>query len=507
MMKSQLLLHASGKIMKKILIFIVAYEAERHIASVLARIPKELWESSEHTTDLLLIDDASTDNTIQIAREAAEHLGHKIRLCRTPHNQGYGGNQKLGYRYAVQHGYDAVVLLHGDGQYAPEYLPAMIAPLLSGAADVVFGSRMMEGRRALKGGMPLYKYIANRLLTSIQNRLIGLTLSEFHSGYRAYATRALARIPYHCNANGFSFDTDIIIQLADNGITMHEIAIPTHYGDEVCRVNGTRYAIAILKSCLQSRLMRFGLFYSRKFDYADAAPTYYRDKTGFSSSHSFAVNQIPDGSHVLDIGDAPSHVARALKQKSCRVTGIDRTTPEDANAFDDFHLKNLSALHDPAQLPATKFDAILLLDVIEHMPAPEATMELLWRYTTATGTPIVFTTPNIAFITMRLMLLLGWFHYGRAGILDRTHTRLFTFRSARHLVTQAGFRIIHREGIPAPFPLALRNRRYAQVLLRINRWLIRVSKTLFSYQIAFVLEPRPDLEQLLADTITEQHTP
>jgi glycosyltransferase involved in cell wall biosynthesis len=507
MIKSSSLLHVSKKIMKKILIFIVAYEAEHHIASVLERIPQELWENSEHDTDILLIDDASTDNTIQVARDTAKRLGRKIHICRTPQNQGYGGNQKLGYRYATQHGYDAVVLLHGDGQYAPEYLPAMIAPLIDGVAKAVFGSRMMQGNNALKGGMPLYKYLANRILTAIQNRMLGLNLSEFHSGYRAYATHALRRIPYHCNANGFSFDTDIIIQLSDNGVPIHETPIPTHYGDEICRVNGWRYAIAILKACLQSRLMRFGVFYSRKFDYADSSSPSYRDKTGFDSSHSFAVKHVSEGARVLDIGDAPSHVARALKQKSCHITGVDVAAPKDAKAFDTFVHVDLASLNDLSLLPAPTFDTILLLDVIEHTPAPEATMELLWRYSAATRTRVIFTTPNIAFITMRFMLLLGWFHYGRAGILDRTHTRLFTFRSARHLVTQAGFRIIHREGIPAPFPLALRNQRRALFLLRINRWLIRLSKTLFSYQIAFVLEPRQDLEQLLADTIGEQHTP
>ena len=487
--------------MKRILIFIVAYNASKHIASVLARIPPAVWESPDYTADCIIIDDASPDDTFAVATQAAAELGRPIQVFRTPANQGYGGNQKLGYRYAIERGYDGVVLLHGDGQYAPECLPDMLAPLVTGEAEVVFGSRMMEKKNALKGGMPYYKYIGNQVLSFVQNRMLGLTLSEFHSGYRAYATSALKRIPFICNSNGFSFDTDIIIQCADNGIAIHETPIPTHYGDEVCHVNGTKYAIAILKACVQSRLMRFGIFYARKFDYADSGEVIYRDKTGFDSSHSFAVDAVAEGSRVLDIGDMPSHVARALKAKGCEVHGMDMFPSAAPEVFSLFVEADLALLTSPDELPKGPFGAVLLLDVIEHMPAPERTMEMLWRYCNAHGTPLVLTTPNIAFFSVRLMLLLGWFQYGKAGILDRTHTRLFTFRSARHLVTQAGFRIVKKQGIPAPFPLALSNQRVALRMLRFNRFLIRISKSLFSYQIGFVLEPRPDLARVFEDTI------
>lgn len=494
--------------MQRILIFIVAYNAERHIASVLSRIPETVWHNPDYQADCIIIDDCSTDNTVAVARAAAASMGKPIRVFRTPHNQGYGGNQKLGFRYAIDNGYDAVVLLHGDGQYAPECLPEMIAPLREGRAQVVFGSRMMEKQNALKGGMPYYKYIGNQVLTAIQNRLLGLTLTEFHSGYRAYATAALQRAPFICNSNRFSFDTDIIIQLADNGIGIHEIPIPTHYGDEVCHVPGFKYAWAILRSTLQSRLMRRGIFYARKFDYEAPSAAHYRDKTGFDSSHSFAVAQVPEGAHVLDVGDSPAHVARALKAKGCTITGLDHFPPLDASAFDAFIQCDISTLTTPDALPqhsvgGAAFTHVLLLDVIEHMPKPEAVMDVLWRYCEARGARLILTTPNIAFFSVRFMLLLGWFQYGRAGILDRTHTRLFTFRSARHLATQSGFRIAYKRGIPAPFPLALQHPVWARRMLGFNRFLIRLWKTMFSYQIAMVLEPRPDLSRVFAETVRD----
>lgn len=486
--------------MKRILIFIVAYEAEKHIASVLRRIPAAVWKSEEYQADCIVIDDASKDATFEAAQQEAAVLGHPVRVFRTPANQGYGGNQKLGYRYAISHGYDGVVMLHGDGQYAPECLPEMISPLLMGV-PVVFGSRMMEKSQALKGGMPYYKFIGNQVLSFIQNRMLGLRLSEFHTGYRAYATSALARVPFICNSSGFSFDTDIIIQLADQGIPIHEIPVPTHYGDEVCHVNGMKYAVAILKSCMQSRLMRRGIFYTRKFDYEHDPAHFYRDKTGFDSSHSFALRHVPEGARVLDIGDMPSHVARALKAKGCEVHGVDAAAPADAAAFASLLALDIGHAGSPDALPEGPFDVVLLLDAIEHVPDPERTMEVLWRYCTRHHTPLVFTTPNIAFISARFMLLFGWFQYGKTGILDRTHTRLFTFRSARHLVTQAGFRIVHKEGIPAPFPLAFRDERTASRWLKLNRFLIRISKGLFAYQIGFVLEPRPDVAQVFRETI------
>lgn len=487
--------------MKRILIFIVAYEAERHIASVLRRIPDAVWQAEDYRADCVVIDDASTDATREAAQQAAQELGHPVRVLRTPSNQGYGGNQKLGYRYALAHGYDGVVLLHGDGQYAPECLPQMIAPLIAGEAEVVFGSRMMEQKNALRGGMPYYKFIGNRVLSFLQNRLLGLCLSEFHSGYRAYAASALRRIPFIRNSNGFSFDTDIIIQLSLCRIPIREIPIPTYYGDEVCRVNGVKYAVAILKASLQSALMRRGLFYTRKFDIEGEGSPVYRDKTGFCSSHSFAINEVVPGARVLDIGDMPSHVARALKAKGCEVHGMDRFPPADPAVFASFTQGDLAPIDDPDRLPQGPFDAVLLLDVIEHMPEPERTMDMLWRYCTRYDTPLILTTPNIAFFSMRLMLLCGWFQYGKAGILDRTHTRLFTFRSARHLVSYAGFRIVRSDGIPAPFPLALADAAWAARLLRINRFLIRLSRGLFSYQIAMVLHPRPDVAQVFEETV------
>ena len=195
---------------KRVLIFVVAYNAERTIARVVARIPASL---AQYHTEILVIDDGSGDQTFAEARTAQKAAGGPFHLTvlYNPVSQGYGGNQKIGFHYAIENGFDIVALLHGDGQYAPECLPDLLQPLLAGEADAVLGSRMMTRYAALKQGMPLYKFAGNKILTGIQNRVLHASLSEFHSGYRLYSVSELAALPFERNTNDYHFDTEILI--------------------------------------------------------------------------------------------------------------------------------------------------------------------------------------------------------------------------------------------------------------------------------------------------------
>jgi glycosyltransferase involved in cell wall biosynthesis len=250
----------------RLLAFIVAYQAEATIEQVLRRIPAGLDAMAE--VEILVIDDASTDRTFALAEAMgqADGLPFPLHVRANPANRGYGGNQKIGFRFAIERGFDVVALIHGDGQYAPELLPTLVQPLLDGAADVVMGSRIMTPGGARKGGMPLYKLVGNRVLTALQNRLLGARLSEYHSGYRLYSIAALRRIPFELAADGFHFDTEIIIQLLLAGQRLRELPIPTFYGDEISRVDGLSYAWNVLWSSLQARGHALGLVHDRKFD-------------------------------------------------------------------------------------------------------------------------------------------------------------------------------------------------------------------------------------------------
>ena len=210
----------------RVAVFIVAYNAEKHIETVLNRIPD--WVSNK-LTEVFIIDDSSEDATVQKVVSAKwTKSDTPLRVFRTAYNQGYGGNQRLGYSYAISQKVDIVVLLHGDGQYAPEFLPEILAEYSRPpGADAVYGSRFMTKWGALKGGMPFYKFFGNRILTWIQNKIIGTQMSEMHSGYRSYRTSALKKVPFEANSLGFDFDSDIIIQFVAAGLTIREVPIPT----------------------------------------------------------------------------------------------------------------------------------------------------------------------------------------------------------------------------------------------------------------------------------------
>lgn len=249
----------------RLLVFVAAYEAQDTLPGVLARIPPTLFDRFD--CEVLVSDDASTDGTLEVARDyARRHPEVPLAARRNDANRGYGGNQKLGYRHAMRHRFDWVALLHGDGQYAPECLPELLAPLVAGEADAVLGSRMLEPEGALRGGMPLYKFAGNRVLTGLQNRLLGSRLSEFHSGYRAYRVAALAELPLELDTDGFHFDTEILLQLMQAGRRIREVPVPTHYGGEVCRVDGLRYARDVVRVTAACALHRLGIVYRRRFD-------------------------------------------------------------------------------------------------------------------------------------------------------------------------------------------------------------------------------------------------
>ena len=241
--------------MSKIGIFVVAYNAESTIQSTLDRIPKN-FVSEIHS--ILISDDQSQDLTSKKAKEFADRSNLPIDLVVQPLNLGYGGNQKFGYSWAIQNEWDIVVLLHADGQYAPEFIPEIIRPITENKADAVFGSRMMNKKNALKGGMPKYKWIGNQILTFIQNKLTRQNFSEWHSGYRAYRVDSLRSLDIGKLSNGFRFDTQIILALIAKKYRITEIDIPTFYGNEVSHVNGIEYAREIIWDTFRHRL-RYGV--------------------------------------------------------------------------------------------------------------------------------------------------------------------------------------------------------------------------------------------------------
>jgi glycosyltransferase involved in cell wall biosynthesis len=240
---------------KKIVVVMPAYNAEKTLLSVYREIPLEFVD------DVILVDDASTDSTAELSRK----LG--IRTTVHVHNLGYGGNQKTCYRSALDIGADVVVMLHPDYQYAPKLLVAMVSPVAIGVYDIVLGSRILCGG-ALQGGMPRYKYIANRFLTLVQNLLMQTKFSEFHTGYRAFSREVLLELPLGENSDDFLFDNQLLAQAVYFGHSVGEVSCPTRYFEEASSINFRRsivYGLGVLKTSIQFVLQRHGLARFRIF--------------------------------------------------------------------------------------------------------------------------------------------------------------------------------------------------------------------------------------------------
>ena len=235
-------------------ILVVAYNAEKTLAATLDRIPDAIAAKID---EVLVLDDASADGTHRVGLDYHRPaLDGKLIVQRNPVNLMYGGNQKHGYRLAIEHGLDIVVLLHGDGQYAPEVMQDLLAPLERGEAELVMGSRMLVPGAARRGHMPLYKFVGNKILTRYQNLVAGTRFSEYHSGYRAYAVSALRAVDLDSLTSSWHFDTQIILALLERGLRVVEVPIPTYYGDEISYVSGVPYAWECVKATTAYRIRR-----------------------------------------------------------------------------------------------------------------------------------------------------------------------------------------------------------------------------------------------------------
>lgn len=218
------------KTSRRVLVVMPAYNA----ASTLARTQGEI--PFDYVDEVVVVDDASTDATAAVAREL------RLPVLIHPRNRGYGGNQKTCYHYALERGAEIVIMLHPDYQYTPKLIPAMVTLLESGLYDLVLGSRILN-RGAVAGGMPRYKYVANRVLTLVQNLLIGQKLSEYHTGYRAYTAEALRGIPFDGFSDDFIFDNQFLIAAFERGYRVAEISCPTKYFPEASSINFRRSVV------------------------------------------------------------------------------------------------------------------------------------------------------------------------------------------------------------------------------------------------------------------------
>src|ERR1051325_10071707 len=452
---------------KRIGIFVIAYNAVNKLDWTLDRIPQEVWDKVD---EVFLFDDCSTDNTYYAAIGYKHAKGvQKLTVHRNSKNLRYGGNQKAGYEYAIGRDLDIVVMLHADGQYAPEVLPQLLEPLERDEADMVFGSRMADGGDPLAGGMPLYKFVGNKILTWFENRITGMRLSEFHSGYPLYSCAALKKIPFKQNSNEWHFDTDILIQFHEAGLRICERPIPTYYGDEICYVNGTVYALNCVRSAMKYRLHKAKLSYESKYDIDGAQYTYKR--TDPYSSHSRIIEWIDQErpQRVLEVGTATGYLTSEMVKRGCEVTGIEQD-PQMAKIAEQYCKKM----------------------VVEHLRNPREFLQKTGKLLNKNG-KILISLPNVANIWVRLNLLFGRFNYSRVGILDESHLRFFTLETSKKIARDSGLEVLSTNVTPIPLPLILpatSKGRPLSFLHALNWGITRLRKTLFGYQFILICQSK-----------------
>jgi glycosyltransferase involved in cell wall biosynthesis len=476
---------------KRIGILVVTYNAASTLAKVLDRIPREFHQRIDR---VLVSDDASTDSTYLIGLGYQQISDLPLTVLQQPQNLGYGGNQKYAYRWAMEHDLDIVVLLHGDGQYAPEVLPQLIEPLDLDKCDAVFGSRMMEPGAARRGGMPLYKFVGNKILTRFENAVMGMDLSEWHTGYRAYSVDALRQIPFEHNSDGFDFDTQIIVQMHEAGKRIAEVPIPTYYGDEISYVNGMQYAGQIVGHVLRYRMHKIGF---GSGETAFATREGYELKESDDSSHSRLLAWLGarQPSRVLDLGCSDGMVAARMRVHGHKVTGVDiEEAPGVRERTDAFVAGDLDqGIPDEV---GTGFDIVLAADVLEHVRRPEDLLADA-KARLSPGGSIVTSVPNFGHWYPRIRVALGRFDYDRRGLLDRDHVRFFTRRSFERLARQVGLTVRRREATGVATDVVHRGSRnepgapsgFMRFALALDRLGVAFAPTLFANQFLYELEP------------------
>jgi glycosyltransferase involved in cell wall biosynthesis len=469
-------------------IFVIAYNAESHIEKTLSRIPDAVWKM---LTVVYIVDDCSSDDTTLKALSFNHEHSGKIVVIRNRVNLRYGGNQKLGYQWAIDQQLDIVVMLHADGQYAPEFLEQMYTPIMKNEADVVIGSRMMTKDTALQGGMPKYKYYGNIILTRIQIMLTGLKLSEYHSGYRAYSVKYLKSIPFWENSNEWHFDTQILLQNYQNAARIKELPIPTYYGDEICHVNGISYGLNCIVTSFGYLLYKRGIYYSRKYDVNLKGQRYFDKFDDPYSSHSLIYKHLlaygVEEKKILELGVGDASLTRRLKGHGARVDGVesDQVYIDLAKPFCEKIISGDLNKIETLNLDGD-YDIIVAADILEHLINPEYVLSKLKTHIKKDGL-LVVSLPNVANAYVRFSLLFGRFNYHSKGLLDKTHLHFYTIKTASDMLAKTGWKITNR-GVTA-IPLAIV---FPFLRLAVFRWILqlfyaltRFWKGLFAYQSLF----------------------
>ena len=478
---------------------IVTSNAEKDIEKVLEGIPVDI---AEYLEEICVFDDSSDDWTYETAIKAGQKLKmRKLKVFRTPMDRGYGGIQKIVYTYAIKNKIDFVIMLHGDGQYGREYLYQVILTFADVDTDMVVGSHMYKPMQALKGELPLHKWLGDVIITWIENKILGTNFSGCPTRYRAFRLEKLRSIPFQHNSDDLNFDTEILIQFISSGCKIVEIPIPTHY--QIRYVNGLGYAWHCFKCVVKYRLFTIGLFYDPLFDFGLFETGNYYLKKARNSLHQYVLKKDFSREVVLDIGAGRGYISAEIAGQASRVVALDYIRPLKLSERVESLAVDLNNNFE-SNLGLCKFDTVLALDVIEHLKCPEVSLQQIARVLKNDGR-VFASTGNISFFIVRIMLLIGIFNYGKRGILDRTHSRLFTVRSFKHLFQAYGFEVEKIRGFGPPIRDLISEKWPVSWVDSILGFLARIIPGFFSYSFLLEARRKPTLEESYEATIETIH--
>ncbi|MFP5223866.1 MAG: methionine biosynthesis protein MetW [Acidobacteriota bacterium] len=471
----------------KILLAILEEDGLPRSEVALSRLPAFFLDNPERLVIVRFAVPQANDSPFGDGRFQVERI-----VSMTP--LGYGEQIKLAFEMGKRMGVYAVVTVDGGARYPLEDVGDLLAALDMGA-DLAVASPE-ESSLTLTG---VGAWLATRLL----NALARTRLSSWHPGYRAYRVAALSHIPYAKNVDDRGFNTEILLQMIIAGRAIARVPTRKYSYPTLPLVSKCRFAWGMFKAVALSLLHQCSLFYQPQFDMERDIETYSL-KLGYRSSHSLALEAVPPGSRVLDIGCGNGALDHLLKERGCRVHGLDRHPDQVIAGLDAYTSIDLDVRTHA--FPVRGFECILLLDIIEHLREPETLLCYLRAESGRQPKPlVVLSIPNVAFFIIRLRLLCGSFHYGKLGILDLTHTRLFTEKTIVALLTRNGYAIESISGIPAPFPKAIGLNVISRTLLVVNQWLIALSRGLFSYQLLIKARPKPILDDLITVMDSSSH--
>lgn len=469
---------------KRIGILTHSYAAATGLAAALAQVPADDRPDIE---ELFVSDDHGQSMPELTVATCPQSSGPPIITFLDPRTVSYGGHQKDAFNLAIEHELDIVVVLPGAGDHAPESLACLLAPLVSGDADVVFGSRTVSKKPAHRSGLPTVRSVGNRLVTQFQNAALGMHLTDFQSGSRGFSVHALMRIPFERNSDGFGFDTQLMIQLNDAGFHIAEMSVPDDSGDGIRGADWLRVVAGALEDVVAYRLQKAGFGDGSRV----ALNEEYQLKPSEDSSHGRILEMLSarPPCTVLDLGCSSGLLAERLGRMGHHVVGVDMT--EIAGVRDRTSAFFKADLNQgiPADV-GSGFDVVLAADVIEHLANPVALLRQA-RELVAPGGTAIFCVPNFAHWYPRLRSAMGRFDYDQRGILDATHLRFFTRRSVRKLVEGQGFTVRGVGVVGLPLDALDMGGATARAVRVVDSVLLSLSPNLFGYQIIVEATPNP----------------